>query len=379
MLRVAMIANYPRDPRIVPGGVAAVAHTLTRGLGRIDAIDLHVISFHAGLGRDVTERRDGATIHFLDDPNLLSYATSWFWQRRKLARLFDRLQPDLVHGQGLGLPAAAALHLGRPHAVTLHGVTWREQGFDSPSPRQRWRGRFHAWVAYRQVRRLRNVFIISEYAARMLPTDRHYQRYVINNPVADELFSIRNEPCGPHVLWVGGTRQRKDPLTALAVMEKVLARVPEATLHMVGPPSGTALDQTVARAVAGRRLQERVKILDLVPAEVLWREYAGASLLLMTSLEETAPVAIGEAFAAGIPVVATGVGGIPFMVRNGDDGFVLPVGDAAGLAEAVIGILTDAPLRTRLGAAAKRTGRREFSLDAIAGKTVAAYEEILGS
>jgi glycosyltransferase involved in cell wall biosynthesis len=90
-------------------------------------------------------------------------------------------------------------------------------------------------------------------------------------------------------------------------------------------------------------------------------------------------VAIGEAFAAGIPVVATGVGGIPFMVRNGDDGFVLPVGDAAGLAEAVIGILTDAPLRTRLGAAAKRTGRREFSLDAIAGKTVAAYEEILGS
>jgi glycosyltransferase involved in cell wall biosynthesis len=115
-----------------------------------------------------------------------------------------------------------------------------------------------------------------------------------------------------------------------------------------------------------------------VTEELLWREYEQASLLLLASLEETAPVAIAEAFAVGLPVVGTDAGGIPDMVGDGETGFVRPVRDVAGLAQCVLAILRDVALRERLAANARQVGRAEFALDAIAQKTVAAYREILG-
>jgi len=114
-----------------------------------------------------------------------------------------------------------------------------------------------------------------------------------------------------------------------------------------------------------------------VPDETLWREYERASLLLIPSLEETAPVAIGEACAVGLPQVGTVAGGIPYLIREGETGYVRPVGDVPGLAEKVIAILTDQKLRERLAGQAKELGGREFSLDAIARRTLAAYQEVL--
>jgi glycosyltransferase involved in cell wall biosynthesis len=120
-----------------------------------------------------------------------------------------------------------------------------------------------------------------------------------------------------------------------------------------------------------------VKILGLVPDSTLRAEYAKASVLLMTSIEETAPVAIGEACAAGIPQIGTDAGGIPDLIREGETGFVRPIGDVEGLAERLIAVLRDRNLRDHLAQRAKEVGRAEFSLDAIAKKTVAAYREIL--
>jgi len=97
-------------------------------------------------------------------------------------------------------------------------------------------------------------------------------------------------------------------MTAVRVIERVIQEIPGATMHLLGPGSGTDLDAQVKSYVASRGLEDRVKLLGLVPEETLWNEYVRANVMLMTSLEETAPVAIGEAFAVGIPVV--GMGGV---------------------------------------------------------------------
>jgi 1,2-diacylglycerol 3-alpha-glucosyltransferase len=374
-----MIGSYPVDPRIVPGGVAAVAHYLVKGLARLPDLDLHVVCCQADVRRDETTRRDGATVHFLTHNDRFSQLTQAYLPRRKVQRTLRAIAPDLVHAQGLGLPAATALDSGRPHAVTVHGITWKEASLHYPSRIRELRGRLRARHDYRQIAKVRNVFIISGYAARMLPPEGRYRRFVINNPVGDRIFQIRNAPDRPHVLVVGGLRPRKDPLTAVRVMEKVLRKVPDATMHLLGPPSNTPFDAEVEDFVRERGLTGKVRLLGLVPDHVLWEEYERASLLLMTSLEETAPVALGEACAVGLPAVGTDAGGIPDMIRNDETGYVRPVGDIAGLAERVVAILEDPQLRTRLAAAAREVGRAEFALDAIARKTHAAYQEILRS
>jgi glycosyltransferase involved in cell wall biosynthesis len=373
-----MVANYPVDPKFVPGGVTAVAHYLTMGLGRIPELDLHVVCCQRDVPRDFVEARDGATVHFLTNDEKLTLLLAYRRQRRKVARTIRSIAPDLVHAQGLGLATLSAIDSGLPFVVSLHGVIWKESAIRLPSPVKRWRGRIRARSAYRQILRTRNVFITSGYAADALPPEGSYRQFVVNNPVGDRLFRIRNDPKAPRVLVVGGTRQRKDPMTAVRVMERVLAEVPDATMHLLGPPSGMSLDREVEDYVATHGLKDRVRLLGLVPEEVLFAEYANATLLLLTSLEETAPVSIAEAYAVGIPVVGTAAGGIPHMVKDGETGFVRPVGDVEGLAGAVIRLLTSPVERDRLARRAAEAGREEFSLDAIARKTLHAYREIAG-
>jgi glycosyltransferase involved in cell wall biosynthesis len=160
-------------------------------------------------------------------------------------------------------------------------------------------------------------------------------------------------------------------------MERVLQTIPHATMALVGVPSHTALDAQVADFISSRGLSQRIKLLGLVSNEVLWQEWERASVLLIPSLEETAPIAIGEACAVGIPQVGSNGGGIPYMIRENETGFILPVGDVAGMAERVTAILQDSTLRQRLATASREIGQQEFSLAAIARKTAAAYREIL--
>ena len=376
-MRVAMIGNYPVQRDIVPGGVTAVAATLARGLARLPDVEIHVVCCQPDVERDHDEERDGVTIHFLRHSGRATQVSNWREQRASIAGAMEKLQPDLAHAQGLGLATAAAIDAQRPFAVSLHGILWKEAAMTHPSIVKRLRGKVRARRALRQLLRTHNVFITSKYAARMLPAEGDFRQFVVNNPAPDEVFAIRNQPVSPHVLVVGGLRHRKDPMTALRAFARTLQAVPNATMHFVGPPSNTPFDHEVANEIRRLWLEPKVKILGLVPDSTLRAEYAKASVLLMTSIEETAPVAIGEACAAGVPQVGTDAGGIPDLIRDGETGFVRPIGDVEGLAERLITVLQDRNLRDRLALRAKEVGRAEFSLDAIARKTVDAYREIL--
>lgn len=371
------MCNYPVNPGVVPGGVTAVAHYLVRGLTRVSDVDLHVVCCQTDVVEDAEVERDGATVHFLATTGRFAQLLDERIERRKIAQVVRRIRPDLVHSEGLGLPTAAVRDSGLPHGVTLHGITWKEASIHHPSWIKELRGKIRAKRHLDQIRWADNVFITSGYAAQMLPAGKEYRQFVINNPIGEEIFAIRNEPTAPHVLVVGGTRHRKDPMTAIRAFEEATRDLPEATMHVLGPSSGTPFDREIADYITSRALDDRVKILGLVSDEVLHQEYARATLLLLTSIEETAPVALGESHAVGIPAVGTDAGGIPWMIRDGETGFVRPIGDVGGLAERVRVLLSDHNLRNRLAANARRVGEEEYSLDRIARKTVEAWETIL--
>lgn len=80
---------------------------------------------------------------------------------------------------------------------------------------------------------------------------------------------------------------------------------------------------------------------------------AAADVFTLGSAHEGLPVAIMEAFAAGLPVVATAVGGVPTQVRDGEHGLVVVPGDAQALADALVRVARDADLRARMGEAAR--------------------------
>jgi glycosyltransferase involved in cell wall biosynthesis len=107
-----------------------------------------------------------------------------------------------------------------------------------------------------------------------------------------------------------------------------------------------------------------------------WHEIA--TLFVHPTLYEGSSLVTLEAMAHRRAVVASAAGGIPDKVKPGENGWLVPPGDASALAAAISGALADEARLARYGTAGRRIVEREFSWDAAGDATVALYRRLLG-
>ncbi|MEY2567254.1 MAG: hypothetical protein QOE35_1783 [Actinomycetota bacterium] len=174
----------------------------------------------------------------------------------------------------------------------------------------------------------------------------------------------------PVVGTVGNFTPKKDHATLITAFAQLRRDHPEAELALVG--TGPE-EHAVRRQVTAAGLEGRVHFLGLrddVP-DLL----AGFDVFVLSSRFEGLPIALLEAMASGLACVATAVGGVPEVVTHGEDGLLVPPGDAAGLAVALGKVLEDAALRNALGSAAATTGAGYDIAPAVA-RTLEVYAEV---
>ena len=102
-------------------------------------------------------------------------------------------------------------------------------------------------------------------------------------------------------------------------------------------------------------------------------------LFVMSSVTEGLGSAMLDAMACGTPVVATRAGGIPEAIEDGVHGLLVPPHDDEALAQAIVRLLKDEPLRRQLAAAAEERVRREFSVERMVAKTLEVYQRRLAA
>jgi glycosyltransferase involved in cell wall biosynthesis len=107
--------------------------------------------------------------------------------------------------------------------------------------------------------------------------------------------------------------------------------------------------------------------------------YAAFDALVLPSGNEGTPVSVIEALAAGTPVVATRVGGVPDVVRDGEDGFLVDPGDTRALAERLVALATDDALRERVGAAARERVVARYAVERLVDDIDRLYRSLLAS
>jgi glycosyltransferase involved in cell wall biosynthesis len=174
------------------------------------------------------------------------------------------------------------------------------------------------------------------------------------------------------VLTVARLTEQKGIADLLAAAPAVLARVPGARFVVVGDgPLAAGLRTEAARAGLDGRFRLETGPVDL-PAL-----YRAADLFVLPSRFEGLPLALLEAMAAGVPVIATRTTGSDEVVEDGRTGTLVPVGDPAALAEAIARALTY-PEGTRGWAEAARARVRErFDASRMADETARVYEQVL--
>ena len=125
------------------------------------------------------------------------------------------------------------------------------------------------------------------------------------------------------------------------------------------------------------RVQDKVVFAGGISNDEINGYYAGADLVMLPSLKEATSISALEAMSCAKPVVASNVGGLPYLVEDGVTGSLVPPADAQALATAVSELLSDPERRNEMGAAARSRVLSELTWDHIARRTSEFYSQVL--
>jgi glycosyltransferase involved in cell wall biosynthesis len=213
-------------------------------------------------------------------------------------------------------------------------------------------------------------------SARLRPDRAH----VIRNGINLDVFQPRPGAArsdlglpekGPLVAHVARLAPEKDQETLLRGFQVLARDCLEATLIIVGDGPRRA---TLGALAADLAIADRVAFLGMR------RDVAAllphVALFVLTSVNEGLPLSVLEAMACGVPVVATAVGDVGTVVRDGLNGLTVPVRDPEALARAMLSILEAPDRAAGMGRAGRQLVEREFSLTTTVERYQSLYEEL---
>ena len=286
----------------------------------------------------------------------------------RLAAALRSARPDVVqlHGEaGLfwGLPAARLA--GAPHIVSLVYQNYPESKAKMRAARLLL-PRAHAVIAGSESIR---AFAVSSLGAPASRTRVIHCGIDVETFTRPERLPVRDATNARRLVTVGRLVPRKGHAVAIAALGEVVRGRPDAELVIVGEgPERAALERLAAASGLGRHVSFAGTVWPT--REVL----RGADLFLFPSLDEPQGLALLEAAATGVPIVASRTGGIPEMVDE-SSAVLVPPGDAAALGSAIVRLLADPERRAALAEQAARRVHR-FDIRPIASRYEALYSDL---
>ena len=210
----------------------------------------------------------------------------------------------------------------------------------------------HPRWSWRVLRRADAIITPSPFLARTL-VNHGFEVRVIPNVLDLSLYPFRHRRhLRPRLFWMRTFHPAYNPEMAVRVLARLQPQVPEVTLVIAGQDKGT--QGKVQRLAQELGVSESVRFPGFLDIAAKIREANAADIFINTNRVDNMPVAILEACAMGLPVVATNVGGIPDLLTDGETGLLVPDNDEQAMAAAVLRLLRDPDSASRLS----RNGRQ---------------------
>jgi glycosyltransferase involved in cell wall biosynthesis len=290
-----------------------------------------------------------------------------------LEGVVDAVKPEVIlcHFGTVALRVLPpAMRCGVPLVVHFHGIDITGALSD----------RWYSWSLRRWLGHFAAMVIVAEYQREILlslgASNERIHLIPCGVPIEDLAVQtgLGNLPC--RFVSVGRLVDKKSPLPTLRAFAHCLAQVPGCQLRIVG--DGPLLE-AARRTAEELGVAGQVTFLGCQAREVVAEELVGASVFVQHSVTSASgdmegwPVAIAEAMAAGLPVVATRHAGIPDQVTEGDSGFLVAEHDWQTMGERMVRLARDPDLRLPMGIRSRATAVRRFDQS----QMVARLEEVL--
>jgi len=302
------------------------------------------------------------------------------WLSSRIKAVLDEEKFDIIHLHEPLMPmlCTTVLRLSQTANVgTFHasGVqSWHEfMGYNFARP-------LSTMLLKRWFRRLDGKIAVSKPA--MEYACKYFKGYynIIPNGIDLERFSPEVSPIDRfcdgkvNILFVGRLEKRKGLNYLLKAYKRVKREIPESRLIVVGP--GTRLRRKYEREVMGAGLED-VVFVGYASCEELPRYYKTADIFCAPATGwESFGIVLLEAMAMGKPVVASNIAGYASVLTHGDEGLLVPPRDEKMLAQALVSLMGDEPLRKQMGARG-RAKAQEYGWDRIARRVLDYYARVL--
>jgi glycosyltransferase involved in cell wall biosynthesis len=182
-----------------------------------------------------------------------------------------------------------------------------------------------------------------------------------------------DRPAGGRMVFVGSDWKRKGLDVLIQATALLVSRYPALSLVVIGPD---AYDRELLETVRQSGIEGCVKLVGRAPRDMLAQYLWHSDFFVLPSRREALGVAVLEGMAAGLPVIATAVGGIPEILRDGSEGRLVPADHVEALSGAIGEVLSDADRRLRMRSAAVLRAE-EFSVRTMTARLKACYADVL--
>lgn len=373
-MKVVLVSRFPSDIDQPRGGVETATVSLAKALFSLGITDLHIVTIEKHIAETCIENHEGLTVHRLPRsrwPMILDAIVGP--SVRILNRYLRQLEPTVVHYHetwGFSAPKC-----GFPAVFTVHG-------FDSlnlpteKAPFWRTRSKLWDWSESIGLRKQKHIISIAPYVHHAISTKTNAKISDIWNSLNPLAYSVSRKEKRGSLLFLGWLNPRKNPLVIVKAAAKLIKKHPDLKVRLCGEASVPHYFKELQDAISDFGLTKCVEMPGRLNQSAVRKELSTAALLVLPSFQENAPMVIAEAMAAGIPIVASNLCGIPDMVEDGKSGLLLndPT-DADELVNTLDKLLSNDELRHCQGESAKYRAEQLFHPTSVASQTIEVYKQ----